>query len=151
MSSTSLRLYKGVLYIPTGHRVEGHGFYVEKAPVDAVPVEQTEKLREAIRAALARGNPPMSRDEARAILNDERNSSILRATHARSWFALDGQTTGLWSLIEKNGLYDIRVDEPMETHGWREDETKRIRFPPGTQVDGVIDRLIAMIQECARR
>lgn len=150
MSSISLRLYKGVLYIPTSRRVEGHGFYVENAPIDAVPAEQTEKLRETIRAALARGNPPMSRDDARVILNDERNSAILRVTQAKSWFALDRQTAGMWSLVEKNGLYDIRVDEPMETHGWHEDETKRIRFPPGTSVDDVINRLIAMIQECAQ-
>jgi hypothetical protein len=147
----SLRLYQGVVYIPTGHRVERDGFYVEKSPVDCAPVAQSEKLRECILAALARGNPPISRDEARATLSDSKNSAILRATHARSWDALDRQTTGLWSLVEKNGLYEIRVDQPMETRGWHEDETKRVRFPPGTAVESVVDRLVAMIQECAGR
>lgn len=146
----SLRLYQGIIYIPTVHRVEGHGFLVMKAPIDAVSPEQAEGLREAIRAALARGNPSMSADEARATLNDDRNSDTLRATQAKSWFALDRQTAGLWTLAEENGLYEIRVDEPLETRGWHEDETKRIRFPPGTSVDDVINRLIAMIQECAQ-
>jgi hypothetical protein len=147
----SPRLYKGIVYIPTGHRVEGRGFHVTKAPVGSAPVEQTEKLRETILAALARGNPPTSLDEARATLSDSRNSAILKATHAKSWYALDRQTKGLWSVREEDGLYEIRVDQPMETHGWHEDETKRIRFPAGTAVEEVIDRLIAMIQECARQ
>jgi hypothetical protein len=118
----SLRLYQGVVYIPTSHRVERDGFLLQKSPVECAPVAQSERLREAI-----------------------------RATHARSWDTLDRQTKGLWSLVEKNGLYEIRVDQPMEARGWREDETKRVRFPPGTAVENVIDRLIAMIQECAGR
>jgi hypothetical protein len=147
----SLRLYQGIVYIPTGHRVEGRGFHVTKAPVDSVPVGQTEKLRVAILAALARGNPPISLDQARATLSDSRNSAVLKATHARSWYVLDRQTKGLWGIIEKNGLYEIRVDRPMETHGWHEDKSKRIQFPPGTPVEAVIDRLIAMIQDCAQQ
>ena len=146
----SLRLYHGTVYIPTGHLVVGHGFYLGKEPVDSVPVEQTGKLRECVIAALARGNPPISRNEARTILSDSRNSAILKATQAKSWDALDRQTKGLWGLVEKDGLYQIRVDQPRETRGWHEDETKRILFPPETPVEDVIDRLIAMIQACAQ-
>lgn len=76
---------------------------------------------------------------------------MLAATGARSWYALDREMTGSWSLVEKDGLYQIRVDQPMETHGWHEDESKRVRFPAGTAVEDVIDRLIAMSQECARQ
>jgi hypothetical protein len=31
-----------------------------------------------------------------------------------------------------------------------EDETKRVLFPLGTPLENVIERLITMIQECAR-
>jgi hypothetical protein len=48
-------------------------------------------------------------------------------------------------------LYEIRVDEPMQPRGWHEDKSKRVQFPPGTPVEHVIERLIAMIQDCARQ
>jgi hypothetical protein len=147
----SLRLYKGMVYIPTDYKVEGRGFYVSRPPVDAIPVEHMERLRGAILAALARRNPPISPEEARAALSDRGNSAILSATRAKSWYALDQQTRGLWSLVENEGLYEIRVDQPMKTHGWHEDKSKRVLFPFGTPVDDVIDRLIAMIQECTQR
>jgi len=146
----SLRLYKGIVYVPTSHRVEGRGFHVTKAPVTSAPVEQTENLRQAILAALARGNPPISLNETRATLSDSKNSAILRATQAKSWYVLDRQTKGLWGLVEKDGLYQIRVDQPTEIRGWHEDKSKRIQFPPGTAIEDVIDRLIAMIQACVR-
>jgi hypothetical protein len=38
----------------------------------------------------------------------------------------------------------------MESHGWHEDESKRIEFPPGTPIENVIDRVIAMMQQRAR-
>ena len=75
---------------------------------------------------------------------------MLAATGARSWNALDRQMKGSWSIDEKDGAYQIRVDEPMEPRGWHEDKAKRVQFPPGTPVEDVITRLIAMIQECAR-
>jgi len=145
----SLRLYKGVVQIPTSYFVERDGFFVTDAPIDSVPVEQTERLRQAILAAVGRGNPPISRDQATALLNDQKDP-LLQAAGARSWYALDRQTKGLWS-IETNGICEIRVNQPLKTQGWHEDKTKRVQFPPGTPVEDVIERLIAMIQECARQ
>jgi hypothetical protein len=146
----SLRLYKGVVHIPTPCRVEGDGFYVADTPLDSVPVKQTEQLRRAIVTAIGRGNPPISRDQARAMIHGK-DDPLLKAIGARSWYILDRQTEGLWGIVEKDGLYQIRVDQPMEPRGWHEDRTKRVEFPPDTPVDDVIDRLIAMIQECARQ
>ena len=119
----SVRLYKGIVYIPTGHRVEGRGLLVDKAPVGSVPFEQTEELREAILEAVTRGNPPISADEARATFSDSKSSAILTATRAKSWYSLDRQTKGLWSFVERDGSYEIRVDQPMETHGWHEEKS----------------------------
>jgi hypothetical protein len=113
-------------------------------------VEQTERLRQAILTAIGRGNPTISRDQARALLHSK-DDPLLKATGARSWHVLDRHTQGLWSIDENNELYQIRVDEPMQPRGWHEDKSKRIEFPPGTPVEDVIDRLIAMIQECARQ
>ena len=145
----SLRLYNGVVHIPTSRQISP-GFYVADAPLECVSVEETEKLRQAIVSAVGRGNPPISRDHARVLIHGK-DSPVLKATGARSWSVLDRQTNGLWSLVEKDGMFQIRVDQPMQPRGWHEDKTKRVEFPPGTTVEDVIDRLIAMIQERARQ
>jgi hypothetical protein len=146
----SLRLYKAVVHVPTSYRVERDGFFVTNTPLESVPVGQAGELRQAILAAIERGNPPITRDQARALIHGK-DDPLLKAAGARSWPVLDRQTQGLWSIEEKDGLYEIRVDEPMQPRGWHEDKTKRVKFPPGTPVDDVIERLIAMIQECARQ
>jgi hypothetical protein len=143
----SLRLYKGVVHIPTAYF---SGYFVNDTPLESVPAEQTARLRRAILAAVGRGNPPISRDQAQILLNSK-DDPLLRATGARSWYVLDRQTKGLWSIAEKDGVYQIRVDEPMQPRGWHEDRTKRVEFPLGTPIEDVIARLIAMIQECARQ
>lgn len=145
----SLRLYNGVIYIPTSRRISP-GFYVADAPLESVSVEETEGLRQAITSAIGRGNPAISRDQARILIHGK-DSPTLKATGARSWSVLDRQTKGLWSLVEKDGIYQIRVDEPMEPRGWHEDKAGRVEFPPGTPVEDVIGRLITMIQERARQ
>lgn len=146
----SARLYKGVVQIPTSYFVERDGFFVTDTPLEAVPLGQAGELRQAILSAIERGNPPITRDQARGLIHGK-DDPLLKAAGARSWSVLDRQTQGLWSIEEKGGLYEIRTDEPMQPRGWHEDKTKRVQFPPGTPVDGVIERLIAMIQECARR
>ena len=142
----SLRLHNGIVHIPTSYR---SGFFVENAPIESVPAEQTEQLRSAMLTAIERCNPPISRAEADTLVG-RKDHPLLKATGARSWYVLDRQTTGLWSIVEKDGLYQIRVDEPMQPRGWHEDKSKRIEFPSGTPVEDVITRLVAMIQECAR-
>jgi hypothetical protein len=145
----SLRLYKGVVHIPTSYFVERDGFFVTSRPIESVPVEQTAGLRQAVVAAIERGNPPISRDEARALLHSK-DDPLLKAAAARSWYVLDRQTKGVWNIAEENGTYQIRVDQPMQPRGWHEDKAKRVEFSAGTSVDDVITRLIAMIQERAR-
>jgi hypothetical protein len=141
-------LHKGVVHIPTSCRVGAGGFFYENNPVESVPVEQTERLRQAIMITIDRGNPPISRAEVNAFSNSK-NPPMLVATGTRSWDALDRQITGSWSITDRTGVYQIRVDQPMEPGGWHEDKTKRVQFPPGTPVEEVITRLIAMIQERA--
>jgi hypothetical protein len=122
-------LYDGVVYIPTSYIVERDGYFFEGTPIESVPAEQTERLRWAILAAINRGNPPISRAEVIAC-RGQKNSPMLAATGARSWFVLDRQLKGSWSLVERDGRYQIRVDQPMRTHGWNEDK-KEGSLPAG--------------------
>ena|ERR1700722_16719139 len=143
-------LYKDTVYIPTTYIVEGGGPFFEGTPLEAVPVEQTKRLRLAILAAVNRGNAPISRAEV-TVARTANIPPMLAATGARSWYVLDRQMKGSWSLVEKDGTYQIRVDQPMEPRGWHEDKSKRMEFPAGTLLEDVIDRLIAMIQERAQQ
>jgi hypothetical protein len=145
----SLRLYNGVVYIPTSYRVEGVGFFFTGTPLEAVPVEQAERLQQAILAAIGRGNPPIGFEEYKSQL-DRKDHPELKATGVRSWYALDRQTKGSWSLAEKDDLYQIYVWRPRKDRGWEVDHDKDERFPAGTPVDEVIARLIALVQERAR-
>jgi|SRR5580704_8892639 hypothetical protein len=145
----SLLLHNSVVHIPTSYLVERDGFFFENSPLESAPVEQTERLRHAILMAIGRGNPPISLSKYRS-LSGSKNSVLLHATGARSWYDLDRQMKGVWSLAEKDGAYQIRVDKPMQPRGWHEDKMKRVEFPPGTPVEDIITRLIAMIQERAR-
>jgi hypothetical protein len=146
--NVSLRLYNEIVYIPTSHDVGS--FFFEGDPVSSVPVERTEQLRQAIMTAIGRGNPQITRDEARILIH-RKDPPALKITGAKSWHALDRDTTGLWNITDRNGVYEIRVDEPMEPRGWHEDKTRRVSFPAATPLEEVIDRLIAMIQERARQ
>lgn len=139
-------LYKGIVYIPTSYVVEGGGPFFEGAPVESVPVEQAKKLRLTLLSAIDRGNAPITRAEV-ATSRTANTPPMLAATGARSWHDLDRRMKGSWSVVEKDGTYQIRVDQPMQLRGWHEDKGKRIEFPPRTPVEDVIDRLIAMMQK----
>jgi hypothetical protein len=141
-------LYNDVVYIPTSYLVERGGPFFEGEPLESVSVEQTKRLRLAFLAAIDRGNAPISRAQV-AAFRAVNTPPMLVATGARSWNALDKEMKGSWSIVEKDGVYQIRVDQPMEPRGWHEDKAKRVEFPLGTPVEAVIDRLIAMIQERA--
>jgi hypothetical protein len=146
----SLRLYNGVVYVPTSYRVEGNRFLFQDIPLEAVPVEHTDSLRRAILVAIERGNPPISFEKYKSEL-DSKDDPLLKAAGARSWGVFDRQTKGLLSLEEEeDGGYRIQVSRQMEPRGWRDDPGKGVHFPAGTLVDEVIARLIAMIQERSR-
>ena len=143
-------LCKGIVHIPTSYVVERGGPFFEGAPLESVPIEETRRLRLALLAAMDRGNAPISRAEV-AAFRTANMRPMLAATGARSWYDLDKRMEGSWSLVEKDGVYQIRVDQPMKPRGWHEDKTKRAEFAPGTPVEDVIDRAIAMIQERAQQ
>ncbi len=145
----SISLLRGIIYIPTSYRVVSDKYYCQHSPIEIVPVEQAQELKQAIRIAVARGNPPISGEEVRR-LNATLEGSVLEAAGGRSWNKFDREKTGLWGFAEKNGLYKIRVKKPMEPLGWHEDKEKTVNFPAGTDIDEVIDRLVAMIQDRAR-
>ncbi|MFZ3361033.1 MAG: hypothetical protein WCA56_05410 [Xanthobacteraceae bacterium] len=138
-----LYLRRGVLFLPTTGRVE-KGHYRNAEPVAVVPISNTEGAREALRATVARGNPPTPHYQP----GNYPPSPILKYAGVKSWsiFARDAKT---WSIHEENEIYQIVGYRKHAKGYWVEDSDQKIDFPPGTTVDAVIERMIAILEEAA--
>ena len=135
-------LRKSVVYVPTvGKR---GGAYTDIDPVAVVPVGDTEGLRRAFRSAIARKNVPVPLQKGKWP-----PPVILKYAGVRTWSAFASGTL-VWNIDEDEDLYQI-VGHRMHPDGyWVRDKEQKIEFPPGTSVDAVIDRMIAILQEAAK-
>jgi hypothetical protein len=136
-------LRRGVVYVPAvGKR---GGVYTVIEPVAIVPVADNEGIRSAFRDTIARKNidvPPVKGKWPPPIL-----PKYARVT---SWAAFDrGAST--WNIQEDDERYKI-VGYRKHPDGYRvEDQAQKIEFPPGTSIDTVVDRLIAILQQAAQK
>jgi hypothetical protein len=135
-------LRNGTVYVPTvGKR---GGAYIVMEPVAVVPVADTEDLRRAFAEAIDKGNPELP------LIKGERLPTImLKYTRTRSWTAFV-RSTLTWNIgvIDDRpqiGGYLLRPDG-----SWEEDHDHKIKFPAGTGMEVVVDRLIAILQDAAR-
>ncbi len=135
-------LRDGIVYVPTvGKR---GGVYVTMEPVAVVPVADSEGLRRAFAEVIGKGNPPLP------LLKGEWPPPImLKYTRTRSWAAFV-RGTQTWNIEVIDDRHQI-VGHLLRPDGsWAEDHDHKIKFPPGTDVEAVIDRLITILQEAAR-
>jgi hypothetical protein len=139
----SCYLRQDTVYVPTvGKR---GGVYTMIEPVTVAPVTNTEELRRAFLNAIARKNvavPPVKGKWPPPLLPKyakvKSSSAFMR-----------GALT--WNIVENEGDYQIVGHRVHEDGYWVEDHDQKIKFPPGTTVDAVIDRMIAILQEAARQ
>ena len=133
-------LRKGVVYVPTYGMIE-KGFYRAIEPVAVVAVEETKALRLALLQTIDRGNPPVP-----SLPRGEwPKPVVLKYAGVRTWLAFARETSN-WSIQERDGIYKIQGYQTTERGSWKEDPAQTISFPPGTEVDTIIDRLIAILQ-----
>lgn len=135
-------LKKGMVYLPTTIRQESS--YLDIEPVTVVPVADTEALRRAMRDGILRQNRyvPPSVDKA------PKPPVLLKHTGDKSWSAFQ-RNASLWSIYEENGKHQIEGYRTDRKGYWEQDPDNVIKFPPGTPLDDVIDRMIAILQESA--
>jgi hypothetical protein len=135
-------LRKRIVYVPTvGKR---GGAYTDIDPAAVVPVADTEGLRRAFLSAIAKKNVPVPLQKGKRP-----PPVILKYAGVRTWSAFANGTL-VWNIDEEEDLYQI-VGHRVHPDGyWVRDEEQKIRFPPGTSVDVVIDRMIAILQEPAK-
>jgi hypothetical protein len=94
--------------------------------------------------------PIMKLIEAVHDLNKWPAPVLLKYAAVRSWSAF-ARNTLLWSIEDEGGVFQI-VDYRKHPKGyWQEDPDQKTQFPPGTTIDGVIDRMIAILQDAAQR
>lgn len=137
-------LRQNIVYVPTTAK-RGTSVYTIIEPVVVVPVANTEDLRGAFRDVIARKNvtvPPPQGKWPQPVL--------LKYAGVKSWSAF-ARNASTWSIGENDGIYRI-VGYRVHAKGyWVQDADQTVEFPSGTTVDVVIDRMIAILQEAARK
>jgi hypothetical protein len=139
-----LYLRKGKVIIPTSGAVHQR-LHRDIEPVAVADVSDAEGIRQAIHATIARGNPPTPYYKP----GIHPQPVVVKYAGVRSWSAF-ARGTSTWDINKRGANYRI-VGRSLGRDGWIEDPNKTIDFPPGTSVDTVIDRMIAILQDATRR
>jgi len=133
-----LYLRDGIAYVPTMARTQaGYSTYIE--PIYVVPAANTGDLQHAIHKAIDSGNPRVP-TPPRATPHP-----VLKYAGVKSWSAFE-KNACYWTILEKDGVYQIKPGRKAKPRGWEDDVEKIESFPPGTAADEVIKRLIVLVQ-----
>jgi hypothetical protein len=73
---------------------------------------------------------------------------VLKYAGVKTWSQFE-RGRRVWDINESDGIFVI-AGNIRGPHGWVEDRDQTINFPPGTSLDSVIDRMIAILQDAAR-
>jgi hypothetical protein len=140
-------LKDGVVYLPTVAKTEA-GFYMDREPVALVPVTNPDALRQALKDAARRGNPIVPTPKRNAFPPPV----LPKYAGVKSWSKFM-QGASEWTIAEDKGAYRIVPYRKDPTGGpsWVEDRDHKIDFPPGTTADEAFSRMIAIMQDAARR
>jgi hypothetical protein len=136
-------LRQGVLYVPTvGKR---GGAYTDIEPVAVVPITDVDGLRRAWIETIARKNPPVPLQKGKRS-----PPVVLKHAGVKTWAAFE-RNASTWNIKENNGNYRIGGYRKHPDGYWVEDREKDIEFPPGTTIEAVVDRMIAILQEASEK
>ena len=139
-------LRMGIVYVPTTGVFQRGPLYLMMEPVTVIPVSDSVALHRAFAETRARGNPKVSESD----VSDPSPPAVIKYAGVKTWRTFV-RHADLWGIDERNGTYEIvgyRRDSP---DGWVPDTTQAVVFPAGTTADEVIEHVIAILQEAARR
>lgn len=138
-------LKKGIVYVPSVAKLQT-GAYTDVEPVAVVPVANTESLRRAFLEAIARKNAIVPNPPK----DDWPPPVLLKYAGVKTWSAF-ARGASQWSIKEKDGKHQIVGYRTHRDGYWVEDSDQRIDFPPSTAVGDVVERMIAILQDAARK
>jgi hypothetical protein len=124
----------------------GKGFYRGVEPVVVVSGADVEALRDALRAMISRGNPAVPMLPRRKIPPPV----LLKYAGVKSWSAFE-QGMLAWTVKKRDGAFRISGQTKNPDKMWRDDPEQLVKFPPGASVDDVVDRMVAILQDAARK
>jgi hypothetical protein len=136
-------LKKHTVYLPTTVN-QGIAVYMDVDPVTVVPVADTDHLRRAMLNTIPQENP----FRAPTVEDARKPPVILKYTGDKSWSAFMRGALS-WSIFEKDGIFQIRPYRIHPKGYWEPDRDNFIKFPSGTSIDVVINRMIAILQGAA--
>jgi len=139
-----LYLRKGTVFVPTTGLVH-RGPYRDIEPVAVVPVSSPEAVRQALRDAITRGNPPAPQYPR----DSYPQPVVVKYAGVKSWSAF-ARGTLTWGIDQIEGKYQI-IGYSRHPDGWHEDPERKIDLPPGSTADDAIDRMIAILQQAAQQ
>lgn len=139
-------LRRNTVYVPTMGQM-GKGFYRGVEPVAVVSVIDTPALRQALKAAVVRGNPAVSQPQRR---QDWPPPVLLKYANVNSWSVFE---RGLlfWTLTNESETFQISGQRKQPDGMWNDDPKQMITFPPDASADSVIDHMIAILQDAAQK
>lgn len=141
----SIYLKNGTVYLPAMVN-QGIARYMEVEPVAVVPVADTVGLRRALHDTVSKQNQFVA-----PLIEDARKPAVvLKYTGDKSWPAFM-RGTSPWEISEKDGKFRIAGHRVHRKGYWEPDPDQMIHFPPGTSLDEVIDRMIAILQDAAKQ
>ncbi|HEY7248231.1 MAG TPA: hypothetical protein VH678_30575 [Xanthobacteraceae bacterium] len=133
-----------VAFVPTTGRLLEEPIYREMEPVAVVPLSDSEGMRRALQATIARGNPPAPRYSA----GNFPPPVLLKYAGVKTWSAF-ARGTLTWSIEEAEGLYQIVPYRKNAKGYWEPDPNQKTVFPSGTETDAVIERMISIMEQAA--
>lgn len=139
----SITLKDGVVYLPTMGKMD-RGFYRGIEPVAVVSATNTELLREALLATIARGNPSVPMLKRR----DWPPPVVLKYAGVKKWSAFERGMI-LWSIEGEDGKFQIAVKTKQSNGMWVDDKARTIELPNGSKTQNVVERMVAIIQQAA--
>jgi hypothetical protein len=95
---------------------------------------------------IMRGNPsvPMLRRR------EWRPPVVLKYAGVKFWSGFE-RGMYFWSLERRSGIFRIAGQIRHPDRMWRDDPGQLVAFPPGASIDEVIDRMVAILQDAARK
>jgi len=140
-----LYLRNGTVYLPTMGKM-GEGFFRGVKPVSVVAASNTDGVRQALQATISRGNPivPMLRR------SEWQPPVLLKYAGVKSWSAFE-RGMSFWMIEDDGTSFRIAGQKKQPNRMWNDDPAQIVAFPPGSTVDQVIDRMIAILQDATRQ
>lgn len=129
-----------VAYIPTSAKTEA-GFYLEIEPVEMAKIEDSANFREALKAALSRGNPIVATPKR----EDYGKPPVMKYAKVKSWAQMERESS-FWGITENNGNYEFGPYRKRADRGWEEDPSRITKLPPKLTVDEVAEEIVKSIQ-----